>query len=164
MNKDKKKGLSPDKEPIPVSPARAGEVRQQHPRANMRPVASAGSTERGGYGYPDLLSWSPVALPSLPSGRERQRHRDRISACALQAREHTAEGQGRTALPLQPAFAKIFQRPQDPCSHPRRLYWHRVVVPKVAGSSPVGHPGSGASHGLRYCNRTAMSWCYGASW
>ena len=138
MNKDKKKGLSPDKEPIPVSPARAGEVRQQHPRANMRPVASAGSTERGGYGYPDLLSWSPVALPSLPSGRERQRHRDRISACALQAREHTAEGQGRTALPLQPAFAKIFQCPQDPCSHPRRLYgiglWSRrsrVRAPSV---------------------------------
>ena len=53
---------------------------------------------------------------------------------------HCKRGDERptTALPVQSTFAKIFQRPRDPCSHRHRLYgiglWSRrwrVRAPSV---------------------------------
>ncbi len=60
------------------------------------PAVTMIETERGGYGYPSMSPRSSLALPGLPSGRER--HRDWISACAIQVTEHGAKSQGVVVL------------------------------------------------------------------
>ncbi len=69
MDKDKKEGWSPDKEPISVGPIAVASY-DNPPRANKSPAPNTTSTEQGGYDYPGTLSWSPVALYGLPSGQE----------------------------------------------------------------------------------------------
>jgi hypothetical protein len=132
----KQEGRSPARGP---QPGRRCEVRQyQRLTSARRPLPQVPG------GAATVILDAPAADRSSPRPTLRARAipppQNGISACALWPSELGAKGQGRTALPLQSAFAKFFQPPRDPCSHPRRLYGNRVVVPKVAGSSPVGHP------------------------
>ena len=85
VNKDKKKSLSPDKEPILV-----GEVRQ-HPRATsvQRTVPEY---RAGRLRLSQESRQAPVALPDLPSGQERHCHRNGISVYAPLATKHGAKG------------------------------------------------------------------------
>ena len=120
--------------------SRPGEVRRQHPRANKHPAANTPCTEQGGYALPDLLSWSPVALPGLPSGRERHRNCKTGSLPVLPSLASTARRPAVYCTPTAISLCEDLPTSPRPMFAPSSAIRHRVVVPKVAGSSPVGHP------------------------